>query len=48
VRSGGIPAEVAVDQIRSISKRRIGAKLGSLTAGQAAELRRVITEMYGA
>ena len=40
-------AEVAVDQIRTISKRRIGTKLGMLSPKEAADLRRVITEMYG-
>lgn len=47
VRCGGRPAEVAVDQIRTVSKARLGAKIGSLNADEAAALRRVITEMYG-
>ena len=47
VRSGGRTAEVAVDQIRTVSKSRLGAKIGSLRADEAATLRRVITEMYG-
>jgi len=47
VRCGGRPAEVAVDQIRTVSKARLGAKIGSLNADEAAVLRRVITEMYG-
>jgi mRNA interferase MazF len=47
VRCDGRPAEVAVDQIRTVSKRRLGDKVGSLTKGEAATLRRVITEMYG-
>lgn len=41
-------AEIAVDQIRTISKSRIGAKLGKLSDSDAAALRRLITEMYGA
>jgi mRNA interferase MazF len=40
-------AEIAVDQIRTISKKRLGRKLGSLSTKEAADLRRVITEMYG-
>ena len=46
VRCGGRPAEVAVDQIRTVSKARLGQKIGSLTKDEAAALRRVITEMY--
>ena len=40
-------AEVAVDQIRTISKERLGRKLGALSATDASALRRLITEMYG-
>jgi mRNA interferase MazF len=40
-------AEVAVDQVRTISKARLGDKLGTLSAAKAAALRRLITEMYG-
>ena len=47
VRCGGHPAEVAVDQIRTVSKIRLGNKIGSLGKDEAAALRRVITEMYG-
>jgi mRNA interferase MazF len=47
VRCGGRPADVAVDQIRTVSKGRLGDKIGSLSKGEAAALRRVITEMYG-
>ncbi len=48
VRCGGGPAEIAVDQIRTVSKSRLGEKIGSLSTVDAATLRRVITEMYGA
>jgi mRNA interferase MazF len=41
------PAEIAVDQIRTISKARLGAKIGALSEDEAAALRRLITEMYG-
>jgi mRNA interferase MazF len=47
VRSGGRPADVAVDQIRTVSKSRLGDRAGALTREEAATLRRVITEMYG-
>lgn len=47
VRVGGRAAEIAVDHIRSISKSRIGKKLGTLPDAKAAALRRLITEMYG-
>ena len=40
-------AEIAVDQIRTISKARLGKKLGALTPTDASALRRLITEMYG-
>ena len=41
-------AEIAVDQIRTIGTARIGAKLGKLSGDDAAALRRLIIEMYGA
>jgi mRNA interferase MazF len=47
VRCGGRTAEVAVDQIRAVSRQRLGEKIGSLSKDEAAALRRVITEMYG-
>ena len=40
-------AEIAVDQIRSISKTRLGEKVGTLSPRDASALRRLITEMYG-
>lgn len=40
-------AEIAVDQIRTIAKARLGKKLGALTPTNASALRRLITEMYG-
>jgi mRNA-degrading endonuclease toxin of MazEF toxin-antitoxin module len=36
-----------VDQFRTVSKARLGEKIGSLSKDEAAALRRVITEMYG-
>lgn len=47
VRCAGRPAEIAVDQIRALSKARLGARIGALSEAQAAPLRRLITEMYG-
>lgn len=43
----GKPSEVAVDQIRTVSRARIGEKIGELTAPEAAQVRQVITLMYG-
>ena len=40
-------AEVAVDQIRTISKHRLVKRLDDLSAADAARLRRMIIEMYG-
>lgn len=47
IKCAGKPAEVAVDQIRTINKQRLGRKLDSLSESEASALRRVITEMYG-
>ena len=41
------PAEIAVDQIRTISKDRLVGKIDKLAEKDAAALRRIITEMYG-
>lgn len=46
-RVGGQSAEIAVDQIRTVSKERLGKKLGVLSHEEAGALRRLITEMYG-
>lgn len=47
VRVGRRNAEIAVDQIRTISKSRIGKKMAALSKEDATALRRLITEMYG-
>ena len=47
VRLAGKAAEIAVDQIRNISAKRLGARISSLSEAKAAALRRLITEMYG-
>jgi mRNA interferase MazF len=40
-------AEIAVDQIRTISKQRLKKKIDKLSANKAAQLRKLITDMYG-
>ena len=40
-------AEIAVDQIRAISKNRLVKRLDGLSTLNAARLRRLIVEMYG-
>lgn len=47
VRCLGQPAEIAADQIRALSKDRLGRKIGALSNDEAAALRRLLTEMYG-
>ena len=47
VSCAGKPAEIAVDQIRTISRQRLGRVICSLSENEASVLRRVITEMYG-
>jgi mRNA interferase MazF len=47
VRCDGRPAEIAVDQIRALSKARLRARIGALAEGESASLRRLVTEMYG-
>jgi mRNA interferase MazF len=47
VKLAGRDAEIAVDQIRTVSKFRLGDKAGVLSDDEAAALRRLITEMYG-
>ncbi len=40
-------AEIAVDQIRTVSKNRLVKRLDELSAVDAARVRRLIVEMYG-
>lgn len=44
---GGQLAEIAVDQIRTIDKSRIGARLDQIDDAAAATLRHIVTLMYG-
>jgi mRNA interferase MazF len=46
VKVAGKHVEIAADQIRTVSKSRLGKKLGSLSGRDAAALRRVLAEMY--
>ena len=47
IQCAGRDAEIAVDQIRTISKRRLKNRIDRLAPAVAARLRRLITEMYG-
>ena len=47
IQCAGKEAEIAVDQIRTISKQRLRDQIDRLSAEAAAQLRRLITEMYG-
>jgi mRNA interferase MazF len=47
ITTGGKRAEIAVDQIRTVSRQRLVRRLDKLNAKAAAELRRTISEMYG-
>lgn len=47
IECAGKEAEIAVDQIRTISKERLKNKVDKLPAEDAIQLRRIITEMYG-
>ena len=40
-------AEIAVDQIRTISKQRLKKRIDELSKIKAAQLRKLITDMYG-
>lgn len=47
INCAGKQSEIAVDQIRTISKKRLKQKIDQLPVTQASQLRRIITEMYG-
>jgi mRNA interferase MazF len=47
ITSRGQRGEIAVDQIRTVSKQRIIRRLDKITAKAAEELQRTISEMYG-
>ena len=47
IRCAGRKAEIAVDQIRTISKSRLVQRIDDLTPANAASVRRLIVEMFG-
>ena len=47
IRCAGRPGEIAVDQIRTVSKTRLGSKIGTLSDEEGSALRRLISEMFG-
>ena len=47
IKCAGKPSEIAVDQIRTISKQRLRKKIDKLSNAKAAQLRKLITDMYG-
>lgn len=47
IQCAGKDAEIAVDQIRAVSKRRLRRRVDKLSPEEASQLRRLITEMYG-
>ena len=47
VPCAGKDAEIAVDQIRTISKQRLRRQLDRLSAAAASQLRRIVTDLYG-
>ena len=46
IQCTGRDSEIAVDQMRAISKQRLGKLLDRLSLDEAAQLRRIISEMY--
>ncbi len=46
IQCAGQDAEIAVDQIRAISKQRLRRRIDRISANEAARLRRIIGEMY--
>ena len=46
VQCAGRDSEIAVDQIRTISKHRLGRRIDRLSAEDAMKLRRIISEAY--
>ena len=47
IQCAGKEAEIVVDQIRAVSKRRLRRRVDRLSPEEAAQLRRLIAEMYG-
>ena len=47
INCAGKAAEIAVDQIRTISKQQLKQKIDQLSVEDVSRLRRLISEMYG-
>lgn len=47
VRCAGHKADVCAEQIRTVSKTRLGLRLGTLSKTEAVALRTLLSEMYG-
>jgi mRNA interferase MazF len=47
IECAGKAAEIALDQIRTISQQRLKQKIDQLSDESAAQLRQLIVEMYG-
>jgi mRNA interferase MazF len=47
ITCAGKSAEIAVDQIRTIRQQRLKQKIDQLSVEDAAQLRKLISEMYG-
>lgn len=47
IACAGKPAEIAVDQIRTLSKSRLTRKLDQLASADIAQVRALIVELYG-
>ena len=46
-KCSGKDAEIAIDQIRTISKNRLKQKIDKLSTEESQQLRQLITDMYG-
>jgi mRNA interferase MazF len=47
IQCAGRDAEIAVDQIRTLARKRVGPLIDCLSPDIAASLRRLISQMYG-
>ncbi|GJQ59696.1 MAG: hypothetical protein SCALA701_24970 [Candidatus Scalindua sp.] len=47
IKCSGQSAEIAVEQIRTISKKRLKQKVDKLSSEKSLQLRQLITDMYG-
>lgn len=47
IQCAGKPAEIAADQIRTLSKSRLRQKIDRLRPEYAAQVRALLTELYG-